>query len=136
VISNQVSVIGKEKKYASTVEDLEVFQLAFSLSLEIHRATLKFPKIEQYALADQLRRSSKSICANIAEGFGKQRGSKLEFKRFLLMAIGSSDEVKIWLKYALELEYLNPEQGNAWRDSYGRVSRMLQSLYSSVSDNR
>jgi 23S rRNA-intervening sequence protein len=53
-------------------EDLAVFKLAYRLSLEIHRASLSFPAVEQYALGDQLRRASKSICANLAEGFGKQ----------------------------------------------------------------
>ncbi len=79
-----------------TYEDLDVFKSAFTLSVEIHRVSLEFPKIEQYALADQLRRSSKSICANIAEGFGKQQLSKLEFRRFLLMALGSSEETSVW----------------------------------------
>jgi four helix bundle protein len=57
----------------SSFEDLEVFQRAYRVSLEIHEQSLRFPKIEQYALADQVRRASKSICANIAEGFAKQR---------------------------------------------------------------
>ena len=53
------------------VEDLEVFRRAYRLSLEIHKSSLALPRIEQFALADQLRRSSKSICANLAEGFAK-----------------------------------------------------------------
>ncbi len=53
-------------------EELEAFKRAYRISLEIHRASLEFPQIEQRALADQIRRASKSICANIAEGFGKQ----------------------------------------------------------------
>ena len=49
----------------------------------VHRASLDFPAIEQRALADQVRRASKSICANLAEGFGKQAASPAEFRRFL-----------------------------------------------------
>ena len=71
-------------------EDLEVFQRAYKLSLEIHRETLKMPQIEQYALADQMRRASKSICVNLAEGFAKQAYSVVEFKRFIQMSIGSA----------------------------------------------
>jgi hypothetical protein len=56
-------------KRIERVEDLTVFRRAYRLSLEVHRASLGFPKIEQYALADQLRRASKSVCANLAEGF-------------------------------------------------------------------
>ena len=54
-------------------EDLDVFRRAYRVSLEVHRASLEFPRIEQSALADQLRRASKSIRANIAEGFGRQK---------------------------------------------------------------
>ena len=73
-------------------EDLEVFQRAYRLSLDVHRRSLGFPASEQRALADQVRRASKSVCANIAEGFGKQRQSVAEFRRFLMMAMGSADE--------------------------------------------
>ena len=78
----------------ASFEDLDVFQRAYRISLDVHRASLQFPKIEQHALADQIRRASKSICGNIAEGFGKQRRSGAEFKRYLLMAIGSADEMQ------------------------------------------
>ena len=60
------------------VEDLEVFERAYRVSLELHQASLEFPRIEQFALADQLRRASKSICANLAEGFAKQGYSAAE----------------------------------------------------------
>ena len=57
--------------FVDRVEELEVFRRAYALSLEVHRASLELPRIEQFALADQIRRAAKSICANIAEGFGK-----------------------------------------------------------------
>ena len=100
----------------STFDDLEVFQRAYLISLEVHRASLKFPKIEQHGLADQIRRASKSICGNIAEGFGKQRRSSAEFKRYLLMAIGSADEMQVWLRYCCDLEYVDQKMSAAWRD--------------------
>ena len=75
-----------------------------------------------------MRRASKSICANIAEGFGKQRQSNLEFKRYLLMAIGSADEMQVWLKYCSDLEYIDQKTGARWRDEYRQIARMLQSL--------
>ena len=114
----------------STFEDLEVFQRAYRMSLDLHRASLQFPKIEQRGLADQIRRSSKSICGNIAEGFGKQRRSSAEFKRFLLMAIGSADEMQVWLRYCSDLEYMDRETCERWRDEYRQIARMLQGLYS------
>ena len=115
------------------VEDLEVFRRAYRLSLEIHKSSLALPRIEQFALADQLRRSSKSICANLAEGFAKQSYSAAEYRRYLLSAIGSSDETQLWLRYCLDLGYLEEELGHRWRDGYGEISRMLRGLHTSWS---
>ncbi len=118
----------------SSFEDLEVFQRAYRISLDLHQATLQFPKIEQHALADQIRRASKSICGNIAEGFGKQRRSSAEFKRYLLMAIGSADEMQVWLRYCSDLKYIDQENCERWRDEYHQIARMLQGLYTSWSN--
>src|SRR5437016_2995 len=115
------------------VEDLEVFRRAYRLSLEVHRARLEFPRIEQYALADQIRRSSKSICANLAEGFAKQGYSAAEYRRYLLAAIGSSDETQLWLRYCIDLGYLEGVVGRRWMAEYVEISRMLQGLYASWS---
>ena len=109
-------------------EDLEVFKRAYRVSLEVHKATLRFPQIEQYALGDQIRRASKSICANIGEGFGKQRQSRAEFRRFLMMALGSADEMRVWLRYALDLGYIQEPVWQAWRDEYREIAKMLQGL--------
>ena len=109
-------------------EDLEVFQRAYRVSLEVHRQSLQFPKIEQYAMADQIRRASKSICANVAEGFAKQGSSAAEFKRFLSMAMGSSDEMRVWARYCLDLGYIDGTTWRHWRDEYQAISRMLQGL--------
>ena len=109
-------------------EDLEVFKRAYRISLEVHRASLDFPAIEQRALGDQVRRASKSICANIAEGFAKQRGSAAEFKRYLLIAVGSSDEMRVWARYCLDLGYIDEAMWQRWRDEYQEVSKMLAGL--------
>jgi four helix bundle protein len=109
-------------------EDLEVFKRAYRISLEVHRTSLSFPGLEQGALGDQVRRASKSICGNIAEGFGKQRQSAAEFKRFLLMAMGSADEMRAWARYCLDLGYIEDAQWRHWRDEYQEIARMLQGL--------
>ena len=111
------------KSYVLSAQDLDVHKIAYFLSLEIHKATLEMPKIEQYALADQLRRSTKSICANIGEGYGRQRQSSAEFKRFFVIAIGSCSESLVWLDYARDLGYIT---------TYGSVERMLAKLRSTV----
>ncbi|MDG4883625.1 four helix bundle protein [Mesorhizobium sp. WSM4884] len=118
----------KPERYIERARDLEVYKRAYAVSLEVHRATLAFPKIEQYALADQLRRSSKAICANLAEGFAKQSHSKAEFARFVSMAIGSCSEVETWISYAFDLQYITQVQLDSWRQSYAKVHGMLVNL--------
>jgi four helix bundle protein len=81
-----------ELKRAPSVWDMDVFGKAYRAALETHKLTLSFPKHEQFELASQLRRSSKSICANLAEGRARQQGSSAEFRRFVLIALGSTDE--------------------------------------------
>ena len=99
----------------------------------MHRASLELPRIEQFALADQLRRASKSICANLAEGFAKQGYSAAEYRRYLLTAIGSSDETQLWLRYCIDLGYIEEVTGRRWMADYVEISKMLQGLHASWS---
>ena len=101
-------------------EELDVFQRSYRISLDIHSESLKWPQIEQYALGDQVRRASKSIPANIAEGFGKQRSSTREFRRYLVIALGSADERRVW---------------RHWSDEYKEIAKMLQGLINSLGIN-
>lgn len=112
--------------------DMDVYQHAYKASLAIHKKTIEFPQIEQYALASQLRRASKSICANIGEGFIKQKYSRAEFARFITIAEASSTEVRIWLRYALDLQYMSQSQFNDWDDAYAAISAMLSKLHKSL----
>ena len=116
------------EKIVRSFEDLEVYQRAYRLALELHKGSLKFPRIEQFALADQIRRASKSICANIAEGFARQRSSSADFHRFIVLALGSSDEMKVWLSFCADLGYLPENDVRRLRDDYSIVARMLQGL--------
>lgn len=72
IIERCTEAMNESAKTVNGFEDLEVFKRAYKVSLEIHSLSLNFPKHEQFAgLADQMRRASKGICANIAEGYGK-----------------------------------------------------------------
>jgi four helix bundle protein len=117
-----------EKAYINSASELEVFKLAYAVSLKIHQASLTYPKIEQYSLADQLRRSSKSICANLTEGFSRQTQSKTEFKRFITIALGSAHEVQLWLKYSVDLKYIDRSTFEKWDSQYLRIAKMLVNL--------
>ena len=123
----------RDRRGRWSIEDLDVFKRAYQLSLELHRVSLDFPKIEQFGgLADQLRRASKSVCGLIAEGAGRQQASPREFARYLTMAIGSAEETRLWCSYCSDLEYVNGERVTGWRDECHQIIRMLQGLKSSV----
>ena len=116
-------------KSVRSFDDLDVYRRAYAVSLDVHRESLQFPRVEQGVLADQMRRASKSICANVAEGFGRQRQSRAEYKRFLIMAIGSADEMQVWIRYARDLGYVEAATGERWMEEYRSIARMLQGLY-------
>lgn len=112
---------------------LDVWHRAHQLTLSANRSTAVFPKHERYGLAGQLRRSSASIAANIAEGCG--RSSAREFARFLSIAAGSTVETEYHLPLARDLEYL---QESVYRDSYEivqTVKRMITSLIRRIKDD-
>ena len=111
------------------VWELDVFRRAYELSLAVHRASHEWPKHEQYGgIADQLRRASKSVCALLAEGNGRQVGSDPEMRRYVVMALGSAEEAKLWTRYARDLGYLDEAQAGSWHSDYSEIARMLQGL--------
>lgn len=122
------TVLPIKEALVTNVRELRVYRQAFDVSLAVHKATLEFPKIEQFALGDQMRRASKSICANLAEGFAKQAHSKPEFARFISMAIGSANEMIVWCEYAQALGYITNEKFSEWADSFDHIAKMLQKL--------
>ena len=106
---------------------LDVYRKSYRLALEIHKMTLRFPKMEQYELGQQLRRSSKSIPANIAEGMGKQE-SKADVRRYIKIALGSCDESRVWLEFSRDLGYLGSEEFRVYDERYREIGRMLQGV--------
>lgn len=118
----------------SSFEDLDVYQKAFSISVVIHKETLNFPKIEQYSLANQIRRASKSVCANLAEGYAKQYFSNAEYKQFVVIAMGSANEMMVWIDYCAALGYIDNETRILWRQEYVSIAKMLNSLCKSIRD--
>ena len=106
---------------------LDVFKKAYELALEMHRVSSRFPKSEQYELAQQLRKSTKSIPVNIAEGMGKQE-SDADVRRFIRIAIGSCDESRVWLEFARDLGYISGAEQLEYDRKYQEVGRMLQGI--------
>lgn len=129
---NGILELVEPSKLVKSVEDLNSFQLAYKLSLQVHTLSFELPKHEQYELASQLRRAAKGICANLTEGFAKQQFSKAEFKRFLAIAIGSATEVRLWLQYTIDLHYIPAQQGQKLREDYEVLLKMLQKLHAKI----
>ncbi|MBM4055289.1 MAG: four helix bundle protein [Planctomycetes bacterium] len=105
--------------------DLEIFILAKELAAKVHKMTLeKLPKFEMYEEGSQIRRSSKSIVSNIAEGFGRRR-YKNEFVQFLTYAVASCDETKVHL----ELLY---ETGSLQKDIFEELIHRYEELFAKL----
>ena len=85
----------------TSYRDLDIYQLAHELAVTIHKFSFSLPKYELYETGSQLRRSSKSISANIVEGYGRRR-YKAEFIRYLVIAQASCDESLEWVKYVID----------------------------------
>ena len=121
---------------AGDVWALNVFQRAYRLSLDLHRASLDWPRVEQYGgVADQLRRASKSVCALLVEGAGRQPGSDAEFRRYVTMAIGSADEARLWCCYAKDLAFVAAATAEGWQRELSEIARMLSGLRDHLSEN-
>lgn len=110
-----------------THRELEVYKLAFKIAVEIYKLSKSFPKEETYSLTDQIRRSSRSVCANIAEAFRKKKYSK-HFVSKLSDSEAEAAETQVWLDFALEFNYINQEQFNQLDDSCNKVIGKLVNM--------
>ena len=113
--------------------DLIVWQKAMDLTVSIYQLTKNFPKEETYGLISQIRRSSASIPANIAEGQGR-RSSK-EFQQFPANARGSLLELDTHLELSFRVGYISKNQHNEMREKTSEVGRILNGLMRSLNKN-
>jgi four helix bundle protein len=107
--------------------DLKVFQLAYRLTIRIFRESKRFPVEERYSLTDQIRRASRSIAANIAEGYRKRQYPNA-FVSKLADADGECAETQVWVDVARDCGYWAPELAAELTASYEEVGRMLGSM--------
>ncbi|MGE5805535.1 MAG: four helix bundle protein [Ignavibacteria bacterium] len=97
--------------------DLKVYQLSYKLALEIFEATKTFPKEELYSLTDQIRRSSRSVPSNIAEGWRKRKYPKA-FVNKLTDSLAEESETEVSLDFSLDLNYIDKEKHYYFRQNY------------------
>jgi len=107
--------------------ELKVYQMAFQAAREIRIISLKFPKEETYSLTDQIRRSSRSVCINIGEGYRKRIYPK-HFTSKMTDADGEATETSIWLDFALDCEYIDSNTHKTIQEKYTKIGRMLYSM--------
>jgi len=113
-------------------EDLEVYQMAFDAAMKIFELSKKFPAEERYSLTDQIRRSSRSVCANLAEAWRKRR-YKAAFLAKLNECEAEAAETQTWIKFAVKCNYLDIELGREIYAIYNRVMGCLVSMINNPS---
>ena len=114
-------------KYAASFRDLIVYQKAKSVAREVFVISQRFPRDETYALTDQVRRSSRSVGAQIAEAWGKRRYEK-HFVSKLTDADGEQYETQHWVDTALDCGYVTHEEADRLNDGLAQIGRMLNGM--------
>jgi four helix bundle protein len=117
------------KKMIANFKDLIVYKKSFEHAMKIFHLTKTFPKAEQYSLTDQIRRSSRSIYANIGEAWRKRR-YPAHFVSKLTDSDAETSETMIWLDFALECGYVDSQAHKELSLEYEQIGKMLGSMIS------
>jgi len=119
---------GVNMKVIKSHRELEVYKMSFNTAMEIFEKTKGFPKEETYSLTDQIRRSSRSVCANISEAFRKRRYPK-SFISKLSDSEAEAAETQCWLEFSYECKYIDKKEFERLYDVYenilGKLVRMM-----------
>ncbi|MEM7556696.1 MAG: four helix bundle protein [Cyanobacteria bacterium P01_A01_bin.84] len=118
------------QKYIKDHKELEVYKKAFDAAMEIFHLSKKFPKEETYSLTDQIRRSSRSVCANFAEAWRKRR-YEAAFVAKLNDCEAEAAETQTWLEFAVKSEYMEVENA---RKLYGIYNQVLAGFVSMINN--
>ncbi len=106
------------------VNDLDAYKLSFEAAMQIFEISKKFPKDEKYSLTDQVRRSSRAVCANLAEGWRKRKYIKV-FVNKLSDAEAEAAETQTWLEFALASKYIDKKTFTELNDKYEHIYAMF-----------
>ncbi|MGB1284132.1 MAG: four helix bundle protein [Polaribacter sp.] len=105
-------------------KDLLAYKKAFDLSMKIFDISKSFPKEEKYSLTDQIRRSSRSVCVNIAEAYRKRRYPK-HFISKLTDSDGENSETSTWLDFALACDYMSKDDFNKFSEQGKEIGKLI-----------
>jgi len=114
----------RQTKKIRSVRELDVYKLAFETAIELFVISKAFPKEETYSLTDQVRKSSRSVCTNLAEGWRKRR-YKAVFISKLSDAAQEAAETQTWLEFALACKYINKITFEKLNEKYEHIFAML-----------
>jgi four helix bundle protein len=117
----------KRKNGIKHFRDLEVYRRSFDAAMKIFQVTKGFPAEEKYSLVDQVRRASRSVCANLAEGWRKRKYIAV-FKNKLTDAMQESSETQCWLEFCLACQYIDQDFFDELDDEYEQIIAMLNSM--------
>jgi four helix bundle protein len=117
----------KKSKRLNSVRDLDVYNTAFETAMFIFKISKAFPKDEKYSLTDQVRRSSRSVCANLAEGWRKRKYQAV-FVNKLLDAAQEAAETQTWLEFALHCGYVDEDVYTNLYEKYEHIFAMLNTM--------
>ena len=116
-----------ETKRIRSATDLNVYQKAYSLAMEIFNISKTWPREEKYSLTDQIRRSSRSVCANLREAWAKRR-YEAHFTNKLTDSDGENSETDTWLDFAKDCGYLSVADHNRLANEDREIGAMLGSM--------
>ena len=119
-------MVGNSQKIKS-VRDLDVYKMAFNAAMDIWQITNGFPKEEKYSLVDQIRRSSRSVCSNLAEAWRKRR-YKAVFKNKLTDAMQEASETQTWLEFSVACKYVDQNKFDDFDQKYEHILAMLNNM--------
>jgi four helix bundle protein len=108
-------------------KDLIVYRKAYALATKIYELSKTFPKEEKYSLTSQIRNSSRSVCANLAEAYRKRKYPK-HFTSKITDADGEASETSVWIDFAFACRYIDEASWSSLQESYGEVGRILGKL--------
>ncbi len=117
----------ERKKDIRHFRELEVYQRAFKVAMTIFQITKDFPSDEKFSLVDQIRRSSRSVCANLAEGWRKRRYSAV-FKNKVTDSMQEASETQCWLEFCLACHYIKQDVFDKLDNEYEQLIAMLNSM--------
>jgi four helix bundle protein len=107
--------------------DLDVYRRAFNVAMDIFKITKGFPADEKYSLTDQIRRSSRSVCANLAEGWRKRKYIAV-FRNKIADSMQEASETQCWLEFCLACQYIDQKTFHTHDDEYEQLINMLNSM--------